>query len=58
MDCVDRQLVFQEECIIKPETIDDWKRMMEGVSMKVDIKNKEPKCIQRTPVLVCSNTEP
>ena len=58
MDCVDRQLVFQEECIVKQETVDDWKRMMEGACMKVDIKNKEPKNMRRTPVLVCSNTEP
>jgi hypothetical protein len=57
-DCVDRQVIFQEECIIKPETADDWKRMMEGASMKVDIKNKDPKCINRTPVLVCSNQVP
>jgi hypothetical protein len=57
-DCTDRQLIFQEECIIKPETCDDWKRMMEGAAMKVDIKNKDPKLIVRTPVLVCSNQVP
>jgi hypothetical protein len=57
-DCVDRQLIFQEECIIKPSTVDDWKRMMEGAQMKVDIKNRDPKNVSRTPVLVCSNALP
>jgi hypothetical protein len=47
-----------EEVRITIETVDDFKRMFEGASMKVDVKNKDAKVLTRTPVVACSNSTP
>ena len=57
-DCCDQQCILIEEMRICQENVDDVKRLFEGSKMKVDIKNKDPRELKRTPVVACSNTPP
>jgi GTPase SAR1 family protein len=55
-DCVDRQVVVNEEMLIDPKNVDRFKQLAEGSDVKVDVQMKEPVIVRRTPIIVCYNT--
>ena len=57
-DCIDRQVVVNEEMLVDPKNVDRFKQLAEGSDVKVDVKMKEPVIVRRTPIIVCSNTNP
>ena len=56
--CCDNQVIeIPELTLTKPEQVEETKKVFEGIPTMVNIKNKEPKKLERTPVLSC-NTLP
>lgn len=58
MKCVGKDIVIPELTLTKPESVEELKQVMEGLPVQVNIKNKEPKILPRTPVLLQCNTTP
>ena len=57
--CTDKQVIeIPELTLTKPEQVEETKKIFEGIPTMVNIKNKEPKKLERTPVLLSCNTLP
>ncbi|KAL4217968.1 hypothetical protein ACF0H5_022706 [Mactra antiquata] len=58
-ECVDKQLIYIPECTIsKPDQLEIFKKVCEGMPTMVNIKNKPAAMLKRAPVLLTSNTLP
>lgn len=53
--CLDKALIFIEEPMLEPATVDHAKQVLEGAPTLVNIKCKPPQTLQPTPVLITSN---
>lgn len=53
--CLDKALIFIEEPMLEPATVDHAKQVLEGAPTLVNIKCKAPQILQPTPVLITSN---
>lgn len=59
MKCLGKDIiVIPELTLTKPEAVEELKQVMEGFPVQVNIKNKEPKVLSRTPVLLQCNSTP
>lgn len=54
-DCVDKRVIMMEECMVTPDLKETFKVLAGGQEATVDIKNKPPAKVQRTPMLIASN---
>lgn len=59
MKCLDKQ-IFQvpELTLTKIEQVEEFKTIMEGLLTTVNIKNKEPRILKRTPVVLTCDEVP
>lgn len=59
MKCLDKQ-IFQvpELTLTKIEQVEEFKKIMEGLPTTVNIKNKEPRILKRTPVVLTCDEVP
>nr|QTZ83156.1 MAG: NS1 [Turdus pallidus parvoviridae sp.] len=53
--CLDKALIFIEEPMLEPATVDHAKQVLEGAQTLVNVKCKAPQLLQPTPVLITSN---
>nr|QTE03754.1 MAG: nonstructural protein 1 [Turdus pallidus parvoviridae sp.] len=53
--CLDKALIFMEEPMLEPSTVDHAKQVLEGAQTLVNVKCKAPQLLQPTPVLITSN---
>lgn len=59
MKCLGKDvIVIPELTLTKPESVEELKQVMEGFPVQINIKNKEPKILSRTPVLLHCNSTP
>lgn len=59
MKCLGKDvIVIPELTLAKPESVEELKQVMEGFPVQVNVKNKEPKVLSRTPVLLQCNSTP
>lgn len=59
MHCVDKELIqIPELTLTKPENVEEFKKIIEGLPTLVNIKNKEARTIVRTPVILTCNNLP
>lgn len=59
MKCIDKQVIqIPELTLTKIEQVEEFKKVMEGLPTTVNIKNKEPRLLKRTPVLLTCNDVP
>lgn len=59
MKCIGKDIiVIPELTLTKPESVEELKQVMEGFPVQINIKNKEPKILSRTPVLLQCNSTP
>ena len=57
--CCDKQIIeIPELTLTKPEQVEETKKIFEGIPTMINVKNKEPKKLERTPVLLSCNTLP
>ena len=57
--CADKQLIeIPELTLTKPEQVEETKKIFEGIPTMINVENKEPKKLDRTPVLLSCNTLP
>ena len=57
--CVDKELILiLELALTKPEQVEEFKKITEGLPILVNIKNKEARKLEKTPVLLTCNRVP
>ena len=59
MHCVEKELILIPELsLTKPEQVEEFKKVTEGLPILVNIKNKEARKLEKTPVLLTCNRVP
>ena len=57
--CVDKELILIPELsLTKPEQVEEFKKVTEGLPILINIKNKEGRKLEKTPVLLTCNRVP
>lgn len=57
--CLNKELIqIPEMSLSKPEQVEEAKKIFEGLPTTVNIKNKEPRVLERTPVILTCNNVP
>ncbi|KAL4218845.1 hypothetical protein ACF0H5_021433 [Mactra antiquata] len=57
--CLNKEIItIPELSISKPEQMEEFKKISEGLPTTINIKNKEPQILQRTPIILQCNTLP
>lgn len=57
--CLNKEIIqIPELSLTKPETVEERKKIFEGLPTTVNVKNKEPRLLQRTPVILTCNKVP
>ena len=53
--CIDQAIIFMEEPMLEPTTVDHAKMVLEGADTLVNVKCKPPAMLKGTPVIITSN---
>jgi hypothetical protein len=53
-----RVIMIPELTIVKPEVCEEMKKVFEGFNVLINVKNKEPQILQRTPIILHCNELP
>ena len=57
--CLDKLAIqIPELSLTKPEQVEEFKKVCEGLPIQINIKNKEPRRLPRTPVILTCNEVP
>lgn len=57
--CLAKEIIqIPELSLSKPEQVEEAKKIFEGLPTTVNVKNKEPRVLERTPVLLTCNNMP
>lgn len=58
-ECVDKALIYIPELVLtKPDQVESFKKVCEGQQTNINVKNKRAAVLNRTPVILTSNTPP
>lgn len=59
MKCVNKDLIqIPELTLSKPEQVEEFKKVAEGLPTSVNVKHKDPRILERTPVVLTCNETP
>lgn len=58
-ECIDKALIYIPELsLTKPDQVESFKKVCEGQTTNINVKNKRAAVLNRTPVILTSNTPP
>lgn len=58
-ECVDKALIYIPELVLtKPDQVESFKKVCEGQQTNINVKNKRAAVLNRTPVILTSNSPP
>lgn len=57
-NCISTRVIHHDECIIVPQVMEMYKRLVEGADTPVKRKNKVSQMMKRTPYIVTANSLP
>ncbi|XP_052817762.1 uncharacterized protein LOC128243832 [Mya arenaria] len=58
-DCIGKEVIIIPEInLVKAEQVEEFKTITEGMKKKVNIKHRDPRFLDRTPIILSCNTKP
>jgi len=59
MDCINKDVIEIPELTINQQgELEELKKVFEGLPTQVNVKNKPPQVLERTPVILTTNSDP